>query len=254
MSVFVVAEAGVNHGGNFETALELCQAAKDSMADAVKFQLFESRKLWGDDRIAHLEMSMVRMKEIRAYCNAIGIEFMCSPFGLEELLWLKPLVKRMKIPSGLLTNHEMLQACGDMPVLLSTGMSTTDEISQALYRLDGEVTLLQCTSSYPCRVEDVNLLAMPWMGGVFGKPYGLSDHTSGITTAIAAVALGATVIEKHLTLDRNIDGPDQSSSITPKEFKAMCMAIYDVELALGSPEKRVMRSEEELRRLWREKH
>ena len=253
MSVFVIAEAGVNHGGDFETALKLCQAAKDSMADAVKFQLFESRKLWSDDRIAHLELSMVRMKEIRGYCNSIGIEFMCSPFGLEELLWLKPLVKRMKIPSGLMTNHEMLQACGLMPVLLSTGMSTNDEVQQALYRIDGEVTILQCTSSYPCRIEDVNLLAMAEMGRQFDKPFGLSDHTSGITAALGAVALGATVIEKHLTLNRNEEGPDHLSSITPKEFKAMCMAIYEVGLALGSPEKRVLSSEEFLRKAWRAK-
>ena len=249
---FIIAEAGVNHGGDFHAALKLVDAAHGAGADAVKFQLFESRKLWGDDRIAHLELSTVQMREVRAYALATGIEFMCTPFGLEELLFLKPLVKRMKIPSGLLTNHEMLQACGAMPVILSTGMSTLTEIQQALYRLEGDVTLLQCTSSYPCFVEDVNLLAMPAMGERFGRHYGLSDHTSGITCAIAAAALGATVIEKHLTLDRNLDGPDHASSITPSEFRAMTTAIAEVGLALGRPEKRVMSCEQSLRKVWRE--
>ena len=113
--------------------------------------------------------------------------------------------------------------------------------------------LLQCTSSYPCRVEDVNLLSMPQLGAKFDTAFGLSDHTNGITCAIAAAALGATVIEKHLTLDRNLEGPDHASSITPSEFKAMTTAIRDVDLALGKPDKRVMTCEQGLRKVWREK-
>lgn len=248
---FIIAEAGVNHNGNFETALRLCDAAKASMADAVKFQLFRSTSLWSDERIKHLEISREQIKDLHAYCQAIGIEFMCTPFGVEEALFLKPLVKRMKIGSGCIARFDLLEAVRDMPVILSTGMSTWTDIDRALDILDGDdVTLLHCTSSYPCRLEDVNLKAMLPMER-YGLPFGYSDHTSSITVPIAAVALGANVIEKHLTFDRNAEGPDHKSSITPREFKAMALAIREVEAALGDGVKRVMTCEEPLRRLWR---
>ena len=249
---FIIAECGVNHGGKFETALKLVDAAKGTGADAVKFQLFDSRKLWGDDRIAHLELSPSQMLDIRAYCSAVGIEFMCTPFGVEEALFLKPLVQRMKIASGCLGRRDLLEAVRDLPVILSTGMATPPEIDEALWHLDHDVTLLHCTSAYPCRLEDVNLRAMITLSNFYGFPVGYSDHTSGITVAIAAVALGAAVIEKHLTLDRNAVGPDHKASITPREFKGMVMAIREVEAALGDGVKRVMPSDEALRKVWRE--
>lgn len=246
---FIIAEAGVNHNGNFETALKLCDAAKSSMADAVKFQLFQSQILWGDDRVKHLELSNKQIFDLAAYCKAIGIEFMCTPFSVASAVYLKPLVKRMKIASGCINRFDLLEAVKDMSVILSTGMATTKEIENAVERLD-EVTLLQCTSCYPCRLEDVNLRAMISLSW-FKLPIGYSDHTSSIIVPIAAVVLGATVIEKHLTFDRNAEGPDHKSSITPREFKAMVLAIREVELALGDGVKRVMPCEEPLRALWR---
>lgn len=246
---FIIAEAGVNHGGDFGTALKLCDAAKAAMAHAVKFQLFSSQELWGDDRTKHLELSPIQMFDISSYCKAIGIEFMCSPFSVEAAAFLKPLVVRMKIASGCIGRMDLLEAVANMPVILSTGMSTLADIRKALDVL-GDVTLLHCTSSYPCRLEDVNLKAMKRLRE-FDVPVGYSDHTSGITVAIAAVALGAAVIEKHLTFDRTAKGPDHSSSVTPREFKAMCMAIREVEAALGDGMKRVMPSEERLRSAWR---
>ncbi len=250
---FIIAEAGVNHGGKFPMALKLIDAAKASHADAVKFQLFDSRKLWGDDRIKRLELSCEQMMDLYAYCKAVGIEFMCTPFDVEAVAFLTPLVSRMKVASGCLTHTALLEAVADtkLPAILSTGMATALDIGRALASFDGNVTLLHCTSSYPCRLEDVNLRAMQTMRADFVLPVGYSDHTGGITVPIAAVALGATVIEKHLTLDRNLEGPDHKSSIEPHEFKWMVMAIREIEYALGDGIKRVMKSEEELRRAWR---
>jgi len=249
---FIIAEAGVNHNGNFETALKLCDAAKTSMADAVKFQLFQSAILWGGDRVKHLELSNKQIFDLAAYCKAIGIEFMCTPFSVASAVYLKPLVRRMKIGSGCIARFDLLEVVKDMPVILSTGMSTLNDIDRALDILDGDdVILLHCTSCYPCRLEDVNLKAMLTIKR-YELPFGYSDHTSSITVPIAAVALGASVIEKHLTFDRSAEGPDHSSSITPREFKAMCLAIREVEAALGDGVKRVMPCEEPLRRLWRE--
>ena len=255
MSVFVIAEAWVNHNGDFKTALDLVSAAKTAGADAVKFQMFSSQRLWGDDRIKHLELSKDQFTDIAAFCRYINIEFMCTPFGVEELEFLTPLLKRVKIASGCITRAPLLEAVSatGLPVIMSTGMSTMYEIVMAVHEyLQREVTLLHCTSSYPCRLEDVNLKVMKELGDRSSCPVGLSDHTSGITVPIAAVALGAVMIEKHLTLDRNQEGPDHKSSITPKEFKGMRMAIIEVEAALGDGIKRVLPCEEKLRKVWRE--
>lgn len=250
---FVIAEAGVNHNGDLRTAEHLCVAAKRAGADAVKFQLFESQKLWGDDRIKHLELRYHDMESLKLYCDRIGIEFMCTPFGVAELTFLKPLLKRIKIASGCITRKPLLHAAQDtgLPVIISTGMSSMRDVGEArrCFPLE-QTTWLHCTSSYPCRLEDVNLKAMDELA-VGGARVGYSDHTNGITVPIAAVALGASVIEKHLTLDRDDDGPDHKSSILPNEFKAMVMAIREVEYALGDGVKRVMECEEELRSAWR---
>lgn len=252
---FVIAEAGVCHNGDFGTALKLADAAEWAGADAVKYQLFSSQKLWGDDRIKHLELSQEQMKDIAAYCKAIGIEFLCTPFDVEAVDFLASLkVQRLKIASGCIANFDLLYAVYQtgLPVILSTGMSEPKEITRALDALASNVMLLHCTSSYPCRLEDVNLKAMETLENLYGYPVGYSDHTDGITVAIAAVALGAVVIEKHLTLDRNQEGPDHKASVTPKEFKAMRLGIMEVEYALGDGVKRVLKCEEPLRKAWRE--
>ena len=259
MACFVIAEAGVNHNGSLQMAKRLIDAAKESAADAVKFQFFNSRKLWGDDRIKALELRFADFQKLHAHCQDVGIEFMCTPFGCEELLLLQPLLKRVKIASGCIARRPLLEAVAatELPVILSTGMSNIEEIRSAVKVVMSspnawETTLLHCTSSYPCSVGDVNLLAMPLLGIEFGGPVGYSDHTLGITIPIAAAALGASVIEKHLTLDRNAQGPDHKASIEPTDFRVMVSAIRTVEEALGDGVKRVMPSEAKLREAWRE--
>lgn len=252
---FIIAEAGVCHNGKLSEAICLARAAKEAAADCVKFQMFNSERLWGDKRIAHLELTEEAMVLLWRHCDDIGIEFACTPFGVGEVNFLAPMVKRMKIASGCIANLPLLHAVRDtkLPVILSTGMSSMGDVQEALMSLQGsDISLLHCTSSYPCRLEDVNLNAMDMLAQ-FGRPVGYSDHTSSITVPIAAVARGATIIEKHLTLDRNAVGPDHKASITPKEFKAMVLAIREVEAALGSGEKRVQPCEEKLREVWRGK-
>lgn len=258
MSVFLIAEAGVNHNGSLQIAKRLIEAAKDAGADAVKFQLFESRKLWGDDRIKHLELRYGDMEKLHEHCQYIGIEFMCTPFGVAELLFLKPLLKRVKIASGCITRKPLLQAAREtgLPCIVSTGMSTREDIDGVMdvlgwgYGRTHSHTLLHCTSAYPCRLEDVNLRAMDHLSEYTGWPAGYSDHTNGITVAIAAAAMGATVIEKHMTLDRDMEGPDHKASISPREMRALRVALIEVEAALGDGVKRVMPSEMKLKEAW----
>jgi sialic acid synthase SpsE len=257
MSIFVIAEIGVNHDGSLDKAKRLIDAAKAAGADAAKFQFFRSQKLWHDDRIAHLELRFSEMVVLHHYCAQVGIEFMCTPFGMEEVILLRPLLKRYKIASGCLTRRPILEAVSgtQLPVILSTGMSTQEEIGAAIEVLDGtgtcELTLLHCTSAYPCAIQDVNLKAMETMLHWHRCPVGYSDHTLGITVAIAAAAMGAQVIEKHLTLDCTASGPDHKASIEPEEFRVMVSAIRTVEEALGDGVKRCMASEEKLREAWR---
>ena len=258
MSVFVIAEAGVNHNGRLSTAFRLCDAAKAAGADAVKFQHFNSAALWNDDRIAHLELRDAEIAVIAKHCASIGIEFCCTPFGVREVGVIAPLVKRIKVASGCLEKWELLASvqATHLPVILSTGMATEGRIDRALKALgyyatlEQSLTLLQCTSAYPCRVEDANLLAMDTLAQAFGAEVGFSDHTKGITVAIAAAARGATVIEKHLTLDCTAEGPDHKASIEPQEFRVMVRAIRTVEEALGDGVKRAQPAEAETRRAW----
>jgi len=248
---FIIAEAGVNHNGVYRTALELCGEAKKAGADAVKFQGFSSQKLFGDDRIQHLELNFAELTNIAWHCRDIGIEFMCTPFDVEAVKFLNPLVKRMKIASGCITRFELMDAIDSkLPVILSTGMSRWDEIQEAVDYVDNPLTLLHCTSVYPCPPDEVNLSAMETLRG-FGLPVGFSDHTENEVCAIAATALGATVIEKHLTLYRSQVGPDHLSSVEPKTFTRMVEGIRTVEKALGDGVKRVMPGEVELRKVWR---
>lgn len=249
---FIVAEAGINHNGKIENAHRLVAAATNAQANAVKFQLFNSQRLWGDDRVKHLELSFADMTSLAAHCKDMNIEFMCTPFGVEEVEFLAPLVNRMKVASGCLTNRDLLKAVDKtgLPVILSTGMSEVNEILDAISMLSSDTTLLHCTSSYPCKIEDVNLKAMDTLRST-GLPVGYSDHTEGIIVALAAVAKGATYLEKHLTLDRKQTGPDHKASIDPYQFRIMVHGIRQIEQALGDGIKRVMPSEEALRKLWR---
>ena len=250
---FVIAEAGVNHNGDIGQAILLCNAAKEAGADAVKFQHFNSMRLWGDDRIAHLELSDAEMANIAWHCKAIGIEFMVTPFGVPEVEFLRPLVKRWKVASGCLTRFDLLAAvrATGLPAILSTGMADLHRIGAAVDAL-APSTLLHCTSAYPCPVADVNLAAMDALLARWGAAcaVGYSDHTPGIVIALAAVARGAEVLEKHLTLNRAQEGPDHKASIEPKEFRIMVEAIRTIEKAIGRPEKRLQLSEREVARSW----
>lgn len=249
---FIIAEAGVNHNGRWERGLDLIDAAKAAGADAVKFQHFNSQRLWGDDRIAHLELSNDAMLALKAHADAVGIEFMCTPFGVPEMEFLTPLLKRIKIASGCLHNYDLLYAAylTGLPVILSTGMNTISEIAKARGMLAANVTLLHCTSAYPCPLNEVNLAAMDTLRERFDLPVGYSDHTNGISVALAAVARGATVLEKHLTLDRNAEGPDHKASIEPKDFRIMVDGIRRIEQAIGNAEKRAQPSEAGIIKAW----
>ena len=246
MKTFVIAEVGVNHNGDAHIAHELCYQAKEAGADAVKFQMFNSQRLWGDDRIAHLSFPDNVYLSLVLECRALDIEFMCTPFGVEEVEFLTPLVKRWKIGSGC-RKPDILDAvfASEKEVIISLGMANSEDYID-FYRHKGarNIILLHCVSSYPCRAEDANLLCIPSCAD------GYSDHTIGITAPIAAVALGATVIEKHLTLDKTQEGPDHACSLEPSEFKEMVERIREVELMLGDGEKRILPCEEELRRQW----
>ena len=254
MSIFVIAEIGVNHQGNVDRAKRLIDEAKDAGADCAKFQYFYSQKLWKNDRLKHLELRFSEFVVLHSHCQRAGIEFMCTPFGVEEVILLRQLVKRWKIASGCITRLPILQAVRDtgLPIILSTGMATLQEIATAEQVLwDDDLTLLHCTSAYPCPIDQVNLRAMLELRDTFKTPVGYSDHTKGITVPIAAAAMGASVIEKHLTLDCTATGPDHAASIEPDEFRVMVSAIRTVEEALGDGVKRIMDSEEKLRREWR---
>lgn len=261
---FIIAEVGVNHDGNMRAAAALIDAAKQAGADAVKFQHFNSQRLWGDDRIAQYELSDAEILNLKWRCDQVGIEFMCTPFGVAEAEFLAPLVKRMKVASGCIGRRDLLQAVRDtgLPVILSTGMATIEDVAQAMRDLGYDnpgvckqpYTLLHCTSAYPCPLAEVNLAAMEVLRWGYGErcAIGYSDHTEGLSVALAAVARGATVIEKHLTLDRNAAGPDHKASIEPFTFRIMVDGIRAIEEAIGEPAKRVQPSEAQLRKVWRD--
>jgi N-acetylneuraminate synthase/N,N'-diacetyllegionaminate synthase len=271
---FIIAEAGVNHNGSIELAKKLIDAAKEAGADAVKFQTFkaenvvvknvekaEYQKKSTNSResqyemIKNLELSEYDFKKLADYAKEKEIMFLSSPFDKESVDLLYELdVPAFKIGSGEITNFPLLKhiARKGKPVILSTGMSTLGEVEEALnvIRSEGveDVILLQCVSNYPTRIEDINLRAMGTLKQAFKVPVGLSDHTLGIIVPIAAVALGACVLEKHFTLDRNLPGPDHKASLEPDELKEMVNAIRDVEKALGKGIKRPTADEEEIKK------
>lgn len=259
---FIIAEIGVNHQGDIKFAQDLVDAAVYAGADAVKFQMFDAELLEppGErrDMLKRLEFGFDEFKHIRDYCQDKKIEFMCTPFDTNSLWVLRTLgIKRIKIASGHLTDMKLLQAAEEsqLPVILSTGMGNKTDISLALWKLkySPNITLLHCNSAYPTPYEDVNLRAMKTLRDAFGCPVGFSDHTLGISAPFAAVALGAAVIEKHLTLDRNMRGPDHRMSTQPNEFKRMVDGIREVELALGDGVKAPRESEKQTQQIIKER-
>ena len=293
MRVKVIAEAGVNHNGSLETALELVDAAAEAGADVVKFQTFKAKSLatrmapTADYQARHGEVSQYEMLkqlefgteahvQVLQRCSDRGIEFLSTPFDEESLKFLVEDigVGCIKFSSGDITNGPLLveAAKTGKHVILSTGMSTLGEIEQALGMLAfgythadspptlaafesayfssagrksllENVTLLHCTTEYPAPFADINLRAMETMRNCFGLPVGYSDHSKGISVPVAAVALGATIIEKHFTLDRELPGPDHKASLEPDELEQMVRSIREVETALGSSLKQPAASE-----------
>ena len=244
---FIIAEIGVNHDGSPMRAFELIRAARDAGADAVKFQLFRDRP-----EIEHLRFPSGTMPAFRVYADSAGVEFMCSPFYLEAVAAVDPLVRRHKVASGFLTDRAMLDAvCATgKPVIVSTGMASMADVRKAVRGRDN-ISLLHCVSSYPCPDEDANLDAITYLREQFDLPVGYSDHTAGILAPVAAVALGAIIIEKHLTWSKDAIGPDHACSAEPDEFADMVRQIRRVETMLGDGMKRVMPSEAECAAVWR---
>ena len=258
--VIIIAEAGVNHNGLIENAYKLVDAAKTSGADYVKFQSFKAEKLVSRfaakaeyqkattdsgesqfDMIKKLELSDDDHIALVEYCKKVGIGFMSSPFDKDGIGYLDTLkVDFFKIPSGEITNLPYLRELTkfNKKIILSTGMSNLDEIKDALEILKGlEVVVLHCNTEYPTPMKDVNLKAMLTIKNECNVEVGYSDHTLGIEIPIAAVALGAKVIEKHFTLDNKMEGPDHRASLEPQELTAMVKAIRNIELSLGHGKK-----------------
>lgn len=271
MSVLIIAEAGVNHNGDLEMAKRLVAAAAAAGADLVKFQTFDAAKLVSIDApkadyqqlatpsdesqfamIRKLELSLADHHALIAECAAHGIGFFSTAFDTDSIDMLLGLgVDRLKVPSGEITNLPYLRhvANAGKPVILSTGMATLGDVEAAVDVLEAgglrrdDIVVLHCNTEYPTPMHDVNLHAMTAMATAFGTAIGYSDHTIGIEVSIAAVALGATVIEKHFTLDRNLPGPDHPASLEPHELTAMVEAIRNIEQALGDGIKRPTASE-----------
>ncbi len=259
-NIFIIAEAGVNHNGSLNSAKQLIDVAADAKCDAVKFQTFKADNLTSRmaqkceyqientgisesqyDMIKNLELPYNWHEELMEYAAQRGIIFMSTPFDIESARFLYSVgIKLFKIPSGEINNVPYLEVINSfrLPVILSTGMSTIDEILFALSILkDSEVSLLHCNTQYPTMYEDVNLLAMNDIRNKTDKKVGYSDHTLGIEVAIAAVALGAEIIEKHITLDKKMKGPDHLASIEPHELAQMVLSIRNIEKSLGSSTK-----------------
>jgi len=266
---FIIAEAGVNHNGSLEIARQLVDVAAQACADAVKFQTFKAEKVispqtpkaayqlqtTGDgesqlDMVKRLELPFDAFRELYAYCQDKDILFMSTPFDEDSADFLADLgVAVFKIPSGEITNLPFLAhvARKGKPMIVSTGMSYLGEVEAAVRTIEEagnhDFVLLHCVSNYPADPADVNLRAMQTMAMAFGVPVGYSDHTPGIEVALAAVALGACVIEKHFTLDRSLPGPDHRASLEPDELTALVRGIRTVESALGHGRKEPAASE-----------
>lgn len=268
----IIAEAGVNHNGSYERAKRMVDVAHQCGVDYIKFQTssspeaviskfavmadYQKENTKSDDSqldmVRKISLPMEDFSSLKDYCDEIGTKFMSTPFDLESIDFLSGLdMDYMKVPSGEITNLPYLRkiASKGVPVIMSTGMCRLGEIEDALNVLctggmsTDEITLLHCNTEYPTPMVDVNLRAMETLRSAFGTKVGYSDHTKGIEVPIAAVAMGASVIEKHFTLDKTLPGPDHVASLDPTELKAMVDAIRNIELAIGTPGKRVSSSE-----------
>lgn len=274
---FIIAEAGVNHNGNRELAKQLIDGAVRAGADAVKFQTFHADSIVTCTAekaeyqksttspsesqyhmLKSLELSDDTFRELSVYARDKGIIFLSTPFDLESVDLLYSLdVPAFKIPSGEITNFPLMKKIAEKrkPIILSTGMATLGDVEEAVVFLKKngaeEIILLHCTTSYPAAIQSVNLNAIETLRSAFRLPCGYSDHTEGIIIPVAAVAMGAQVIEKHFTLDKNLPGPDHLASLEPQELKAMVSAIRDVESALGNGIKVPTAEEEEIKKVAR---
>lgn len=274
--VYVIAEAGVNHNGDLDRALEMVAVAAEAGADAVKFQTFSADRLvtasapkaayqtaeTGEgsqkDMLQSLELSPDDHESLIAACRECGIAFLSTPFEEQSADLLESLdVPAFKIPSGEITNLPFLRhvAAKQRPMLVSTGMADMTEVAAAVETIlatgNGRFALLHCLSQYPADPAEANLRAMATMAQAFGCPVGYSDHTPGATVAIAAVALGAALIEKHFTLDRNLPGPDHKASLEPAALNSLIADIRTVSAAMGDGRKRRQASEEDTARVAR---
>ena len=269
--VFIIAEAGVNHNGSIDIAKKLIDVASEAGADAVKFQTFRAENLVTKkakkanyqvettdsnesqfNMLKKFELDLEKHKQLISHCNQKQIIFLSSPFDIESTKLLYSLgLKTFKIPSGEITNLPYLRHIGKLNknIIISTGMANLNEIKNALEVLinsgtkKDNITVLHANTEYPTPMKDVNLKAMITIGNTFKVRYGYSDHTSGIEVDIAAVAIGATCIEKHFTLDCNMEGPDHKASLEPDALKAMVKAIRNIEIALGDGIKKPSKSE-----------
>lgn len=267
--IFIIAEAGVNHNGDIEIARQLVDAAAEAGADAVKFQTFKADKLVSKSAqkadyqkkttnsqesqfamLKKLELSSDMHQYLQEYCRRKNILFLSTPFDLDSIVYLDSIgVPFMKIPSGEITNYPYLREIGKTkkPVILSTGMSEMKEIEAALCVLreygTTDITVLHCNTEYPTPYADVNLKAMVTIKEKLDVKVGYSDHTVGIEIPVAAAAMGACVIEKHFTLNKNMEGPDHKASLEPKELKEMVRMVRNVEMALGTGTKSPSSSE-----------
>ena len=255
--VFIIAEAGDNHNGKIDLAFKLVDNAKEAGADAVKFQTFKTEEIICKnaqmaeyqkknlgieetqfEMVKKLELSFDEFKELKKYCDDKGIQFLSTAFDIPSAEFLNNLdLPLFKIPSGEITNLPLLRKINSFKkdIILSTGMANLDEIQAALYVLkDCRVSLLHCTTEYPCPYDSVNMNAMLTLKEIFGLEVGYSDHTKGIEIPVMAVSMGAKIIEKHFTLDKNMEGPDHKASLEPDELKDMVSAIRNVEKAFGS--------------------
>lgn len=272
MSVYIIAEAGVNHNGDIKLAKKLIDVAVEAKVDAIKFQTFKTEKIIGKfakkatyqnentdseesqyDMVKKLELSFDEFRQLKQYCDEKDIIFLSTPDDSESVELLVELkVPFIKIGSTEITNLEYLKELSikKIPLILSTGMSTLGEVETALTAIYSEnnydVTLLHATTDYPTKEEDVNLRAMVTMKEAFKTDVGYSDHTLGNEAAVAAVALGATVIEKHFTLDKSMEGPDHKASLEPSELKAFVKSIRNAEKLLGSGIKTPTKREKEI--------
>lgn len=269
MAVYVIAEAGVNHNGSVKNAFKMIDCAKECGCDCIKFQTFKADALVTSnapkadyqmrntngsntqfEMLKSLELNDREFEKLKAHCDEIGIEFMSTPFDIESVDVLEKIgVTRYKISSGDINNKQLLQyvAKTGKSMVVSTGMSTIEEVTKAVDWIEQvgnhQITLLHCTSNYPTSYDEVNMKAMQTLQQNFGYPIGYSDHTKGDLASIVAVAMGATVIEKHFTLDKNMEGPDHKASLNVEELKEMVDDIRAVETIMGNGVKQPMKSE-----------